>query len=186
MTAHKPGQLNTGTAGASNTSPVPQATPPPGRYEIDTTRSAVTFRTRHMFGLAPVRGSFAIRAGTVDVAGPLTDPGIYAEIEAASFRTGNGQRDSNVRSARLLDAGQHPVITFRSERMDGQALTGTLTVRDVTRPVSLSIEQSAVSPGSFTARAATRIDRTVFGVTAYRGLAGRYLDMTVEVRCVRT
>jgi polyisoprenoid-binding protein YceI len=96
MTADKPGQLNTGTAGAPSTSPAPQATPQPGRYEIDTTCSAVTFRTRHMFGLAPVRGSFAIRAGTVDVAGPLTDPGIYAEIEAASFRTGNGQRDSNV------------------------------------------------------------------------------------------
>ncbi len=36
------------------------------------------------------------------------------------------------------------------------------------------------------ARASTRIDRTEFGVTAYRGAAGRYLDMTVEVRCVRT
>ena len=185
MTAHKLDQLNTGTARGTSTSPVAPATPQPGRYEIDTTRSAVMFRTRHMFGLAPVRGSFAIRAGTVEVAGPLTDPGIYAEIEAASFRTGNAQRDSNVRSARLLNAGQHPVITFRSERMDGPALTGTLTVRDVTRPVSLSIEQSAVSSGSFTARAAMRIDRTAFGVSAYRGLAGRYLDMTVEVRCVR-
>ena len=186
MTAHKLDQLNTGAIGGTSTSPMAPAAPQPGGYEIDTSRSAVTFRTRHMFGLAPVRGSFAIRAGTVDVAGPRTDPGICAEIEAASFHTGNGQRDSNVRSARLLDAGQYPVISFRSEHMDGPALTGTLTVADVTRPVSLSIEQSAVSPGSFTARAATRIDRTAFGVTAYRGLAGRYLDMTVEVRCVRT
>ena len=32
----------------------------------------------------------------------------------------------------------------------------------------------------------TRIDRAEFGVTAYRGVAGRYLDMTMEVRCVRT
>jgi len=186
MAAHKLDPLNTGISGGTSTSPVAPATPQPGRYEIDTTRSAVTFRTRHMFGLAPVRGSFAIRAGTVEVAGPPTDPGIYAEIEAASFRTGNGQRDSNVRSARLLDAGQYPVMTFRSGHMDGLALTGTLTVRDVTRPVSLSIKQSAVSSGAFTACAATRIDRTAFGVTAYRGLAGRYLDMTVEVRCVRT
>jgi polyisoprenoid-binding protein YceI len=102
-----------------------------------------------------------------------------------SFRTGNPLRDSAVRSARLLDAGQYPVMTFASERLDGPVLTGTLTVRDVTRPVSLPVEQSAVSPHSFTARATTRIDRTAFGVTAYRGLAGRYLDMTVEVRCVR-
>jgi polyisoprenoid-binding protein YceI len=61
-----------------------------------------------------------------------------------------------------------------------------LTVRGVTRPVTLSVEQSAATPTSFTVRATTRIDRAEFGVTAYRGLAGRYLDMTVEVRCVRT
>ena len=90
-----------------------------------------------------------------------------------------------MRSARLLDVARHPVVTFTSERVDGQELTGTLTVRDVTRPVSLSIEQSAVSPRSFTVRATTRIDRTEFGVTAYRGLAGRYLDLSVEVQCVR-
>jgi polyisoprenoid-binding protein YceI len=53
-------------------------------------------------------------------------------------------------------------------------------------PVSLSIEQSAVTPRSFNVHATTRIDRNEFGVTAYRGLAARYLDMTVEVRCVRT
>ena len=182
MATVNPDQRQDGTSGAASSSPT---APPAGQYEIDASRSAVTFRTRHLFGLAPVRGSFAIRAGTVDVAGPLTDPGIYAEIEAASFRTGNGQRDSNVRSARLLDVGQYPLMTFAAERLDGLALTGTLTVRDVTRPVSLSIEQFTVSSGSFTARAATRIDRTAFGVSAYRGLAGRYLDMTVEVQCVR-
>ena len=76
-------------------------------------------------------------------------------------------------------------MTFASERTDGSTLTGTLTVRGVTRPVTLSIEQSATAPGSFTARAAARIDRTEFGLTASRGLAGRYLDLTVEVRCLR-
>jgi hypothetical protein len=49
-----------------------------------------------------------------------------------------------------------------------------------------SIEQSTVTPRSFNVLAAARIDRNEFGVTAYRGLAARYLDMTVEVRCVRT
>ena len=185
MAAFKPAQVKSGTVGAMGGSPAAQVTLQPGRYEIDTSCSAVTFSTRHLFGVAPVRGSFAIRAGTIDVAEPLSDLGIHVEIEAASFRTGNPLRDSAVRSVRLLDAAHCPVVTFRSGRMDGLALTGTLTVRDVARPVSLSIEQSAVAPGSFTARAATRIDRAEFGVTAYRGLAGRYLDMTVEVRCVR-
>lgn len=160
-------------------------TPQLGRYEIDTGSSTVRFRTRHLFGLGPVRGSFAIRGGTVDVAEPLAASRVRAEIDAASFRTGNAARDAAVRSARLLDADSHPVMTFASERTDGATLTGTLTVRGVTRPVTLSIEESAVAPGSFTARASTRIDRTEFGVTASRGLAGRHLDLTLEVRCLR-
>jgi len=160
-------------------------TPQLGRYEIDTGRSAVTFRTRHLFGLAPVRGRFAIRAGTVDIAEPLAASAVHAEIDAASFRTRNPQRDASVRSARLLDVARHPVITFTSERADRQELAGALTVRGVTRPVTLSVEPPAVSARSFTVRATTRIDRTEFGLTAYRGLAGRYLDLSVEAQCVR-
>jgi polyisoprenoid-binding protein YceI len=185
MAALRPDPLDTGAANPMS-SAAAQATPRPGRYEIDTSCSAVTFRTRHLFGLAPVRGSFAIRAATIDVAEPVTDSSIHAEIDTASFRTGNGQRDVTVHSARLLDAVRYPVITFISEGTGGPALPGMLTVRGVTRPVILSVEQSAVTPTSFTVRATTRIDRAEFGVTAYRGLAGRYLDMTAEVRCVRT
>ena len=162
-----------------------QILPRLGRYEIDTSSSAVTFRTRHMFGLAPVPGSFALRAGTIDVAEPLAGSRIHAEIDVASFHTGNRWRDARVRSARFLDADQYPVVTFSSEVLSGQAVTGTLTVRDVTRPVSLRVGLSDVSARSFTARAATRIDRTEFGVTGSRGLAGRYLDVTVEARWVR-
>ena len=163
----------------------PATIPQLGRYEIDPGGSTVTFRTRHLFGLAPVRGRFAIRGGTVDVAEPLTASAVYAEIDAASFRTEYPQRDASARSARLLDVARHPVITFTSERVDRQELAGTLTVRDVTRPVNLSIEGSEVSPRTFTVRATTRIDRTEFGLTAYRGLAGRYLDLSVEAQCVR-
>ena len=157
-----------------------------GRYEIDTSGSTVRFRTRHLFGLAPVRGEFAIRTGTVDVAEPLAGSRISADIDAASFQTGNPQRDGNVRSARFLDARRYPVMAFVSGRIEEAAVTGSLTVRDVTRPVRLSIEPSAVSPREFTARVTTRIDRTDFGVTAARGLAGRYLDLTMEIRCVRS
>jgi len=143
-------------------------------------------RTRHLFGLAPVRGRFAIRAGTIDIDEPLARSSAFVQIDAAGFRTGNGQRDDQVRSERLLDTDRYPVITFRSESMDGLALTGTLTVRNVTMPVTLSIERTAARARWFNARASARIDRSEFGVTAYRGMAGRYLDMTIEVRCVRT
>jgi polyisoprenoid-binding protein YceI len=162
------------------------AIPRLGRYEIDPARSTLTFRTRHLFGLAPVRGSFTIRGGTVDIAEPFTDSAVHAEIDAGSFRTGNPQRDASVRAPRVLDPEHHPVISFDSERPGTRDIPGTVTVRGVTRAVRLQVTDVTLAPDSFTVRATARIDRTEFGVTAYRGLAGRYLDMSLEVRCVRT
>ena len=162
-------------------------TPQPGHYDIDPDRSRVTFATRHLFGLGRVRGSFALRGGTADVADPIAASTIYAEIETASFRTKNRQRDDSVLSPRFLDPAGHPVMTFRSDRIDagGQVLTGTLTVRGTSRPVALTITRCEVSHGSFTARATARIDRTEFGITAARGLAARYLNLTMEIQCTR-
>jgi polyisoprenoid-binding protein YceI len=122
MVALRPGQLEIDASGAAARPPGTRVIPEPGRYDIDTTCSAVTFRTRHLFGLAPAGGRFAIRTGTINITEPLADPSIHAEIDPASFRTDNGQRDSNVRSARLLDADRYPVITFRSEGTNGLAL----------------------------------------------------------------
>ena len=123
------------------TSTVITATPLPGHYEIDPSRSRVTFATRHLFGLGRVKGSFAIRGGTADVADPIEASAIYAEIDAASFRTRNPARDGSVLSARFLDPAGHPVMTFRSDRIEAesQIMPGTLTVRGTTRPVTLAI-----------------------------------------------
>jgi polyisoprenoid-binding protein YceI len=166
---------------------LPAATLQPGRYDIDVSSSTVTFRTRHLFGLAPVRGTFALQSGTVDVAEPLAGSSIQAGIESASFRTGNPQRDHSVRSPRLLNPAQFPVITFGNGHIgaDGRTVSGELAVRGVTRLVTFPVRLVAVSGESFTASAVIRIDRTEFGVTAMRGLAARYLDVVVEVRCVR-
>ena len=84
-----------------------------------------------------------------------------------------------------MDAARFPVISFRDGHVcaDGRTIRGTLTVREVCRPVSLSIGQVTVAGPSFTASATVRVDRTEFGLTAMPGLAGRYLDLTVEVRC---
>jgi polyisoprenoid-binding protein YceI len=199
--------------GGMRTTPAVIATAPqPGHYNIDPRRSRVTFTTRHMFGLGRVSGGFAIRGGTADVADPVAASAIYAEIETASFRTNGGPRDRSVLSPRFLDPAGHPVITFRSDRIEtgggsggspprastrgsrgrlaapgqqSQVLTGTLTVRGTARPVALTVTRCEVSGGSFTARATARIDRTEFGITAARGLAARYLSLTVEVQCTR-
>jgi len=163
------------------------ATPQLGHYEIDTGHSVVKFRTRHLFGLGPVRGTFGIVSGSADVAEPLTDSAVQAEIDPESFSTGNPQRDHAVRSPRLLDPRRFPVIAFRNGRVsaDGATLAGELTVQDVIRPVTLALGPVTRSADSFTGTASVRIDRTEFGVTAMRGLAGRYLDLTLEARFIR-
>jgi polyisoprenoid-binding protein YceI len=166
--------------------------PPVGRYAIDRRASTVTFKSRHLFGLAPVHGTMAIRDGLVDIVDPLTGSSVQVEIDATSFDTGSGQRDRDVRSPRFLDAERYPSMTFTSrwlDRSDGHwTLAGTLMVRDVARPVSLAIQRPTVPPGrptSFVVCATTRIDRTEFGLTAAKGLAGRHLDVSLRIQGVR-
>lgn len=166
--------------------------PRPGRYDIDPRGSTLTFNGRHLFGLAPVRGTFAIGHGQIDVADPIADSSVHAQVDATSFRTGNNQRDSDVRSAQFLNADCYPWMTFASTRVErsggSSTLTGTLTVREVTRPISLVIEQCTVQPAelrSLLVLASTRIDRTQFGLTAAPGLAGRHLDVSLRILAVR-
>ncbi len=156
-----------------------------GRYAIDPDASTVSFRCRAVFGLVPVRGTFTISNGTVDVAEPLADSGVRAEIETASFHTGNARRDAHVRSADYLDAARHPLMAFVSDQVGTSAVTGTLTVHGVSRPVRLAVEQADATAGSLAVRATTRLDRTEFGITTARGMTGRWLDVTLDIRCVR-
>ncbi len=132
-----------------------------------------------------MRGTFAIRVGTVDVTGPLSSSRVHAELDAMSFRTGNDQRDAAVRSPKFLNADRYPLITFASDRVDATTVSGTLTVCGVPRPARLSVVRCEVLADAFTVRATTRVDRTEFGVTAARGMAGRRIDLTLEIRCVR-
>lgn len=158
----------------------------PGDYDIDPQRTTIRFRTRHMFGLGPVRGTFALRSGAVSVTDPLDRSACYAEIEAGSFRTGNPQRDQTVLQARFLDAASYPVITFTGRKADPDAGTidGTLTVRDVERPVTLKITSAEPAGSGLAVTATMHVDRFDFGLTAMRGLAGRHLDLELTAICV--
>jgi polyisoprenoid-binding protein YceI len=166
-----------------------------GSYDIDPERTTIRFRTRHMFGLGPVRGTFAIRSGAASVTDPLDGSTIYAEIEAASFRTGNPQRDRTVLLRRHLDATRYPVITFAAQGTDPAAaqgtdpaagtIGGTLTVRGAERPVTLTVTSAEQAGAEIAVTATMHIDRFEFGLTAMRGLAGRYLDLELAAICVR-
>lgn len=163
----------------------------PGDYDIDPERTSVRFRTRHMFGLGPVRGTFALRSGAVSVTDPVDGSAIYAEIEAASFRTGNPQRDRTVLQRRHLDASRHPVITFAAQGAQPKStnpaagtIGGTLTVRGVERPVTLVVSSAEPAGADISVTASMHVDRFDFGLTAMRGMVGRYLDLELSAVCV--
>lgn len=159
--------------------------PAAGRYRVDPAHSSVTFRTRHLFGLAAVPGTMAVASGEITVDSAVPQAAVTAVIGAASFSTGSRARDRDVRSARFLNTRRYPQIIFQGGNIglaDGcWMLAGELTVRNVTCPVTLAIESVEPAGAGFRARATTRIDRYAFGLTTAKGIAARYLDIALAV-----
>jgi polyisoprenoid-binding protein YceI len=159
--------------------------PAAGRYLVNPARSSVTFRTRHFFGLGAVSGTMVVTSGEITVDPAVPKAVVTAVLSAASFGTGSRVRDRDVRSARFLDTAHYPDITFQAGTMsrdqDSWMLAGQLTVRDVTSPVTLTIESAEPAGAGFRARATARIDRYAYGVTAAKGMAGRYLGIDLNV-----
>lgn len=165
-------------------SPVSARVPAVGRYVFDPKLSSITFKTRHMFGLGGVTGSFALREGELVVAEPTSKSTMRAVIDAASFTSPDPKRDKTVRSAKLLDVAAHPDITFEAgsihEGQDGWVAEGNLTVRGETNPVAVTLHETRDGAnGPLTLVGTTRLDRHAHGVTAMRGMAGRWLDLTI-------
>ena len=172
----------------TNTQVAPPSTvtiPQAGHYRIDQARSALTFTTRHLFGLGRVTGGAEVRDGEIWIADPPGDSSARARIATGSVHSRLAARDAAVRSSRLLDAAAYSFLVFTStglDRSDGRwVLHGRLTVRDQTGPVDLHIEGVAESGSELRMCARTRIDRFAFGVTNFRGLAARYLDIRLDV-----
>ena len=164
--------------------------PAAGIYQLDPAASTVTFATRHIFGLAPVKGTFRLVSGQITIADPVTSSTVSAVIDAASFATGNPQRDKDVKSARFLHVRDHPKITFRSTELvrDGDAwrLRGQITARGTTAPAELTITEATASEDVVLIRATTRIDRYAHGLTKAKGIAGRHLTMEITARATRS
>jgi polyisoprenoid-binding protein YceI len=163
--------------------------PPPGDYRIDGRRSTVTFTTRHLFGLAPVRGTFALRDGRIRVADPVYDSTVGATISAGSVDTGLAARDVTVRSERYLDTEHHPDITFASTGVEQAdqfwVLHGSLTVRGRTRLIEVRVDEVHPAGSGLRLWASAEVDRYEFGLTAMKGVTGRRLALRLDVTAER-
>ena len=166
----------------------PQVLPAAGRYQLDPSHTVVAFRTRHLFGLGAVSGTMTVTGGEITIDPAIPQASVTATISAASFHTDIRARD-RVTRARFLQTDQYPDITFQAETLnraeDGWMLAGELEVRGVSRPVTLVIESVEEAGAGFRAQAAARIDRYAFGVTAAKGVAARYLDISLTAVALR-
>jgi polyisoprenoid-binding protein YceI len=123
-----------------------------GTWTVDPTHSEVGFTVRHMM-VSKVRGKFTQFSGEfVTGADPLSSS-VTASVELASIDTSNADRDNHVRSADFFAVETNKEMTFVSTgvRPDGSdfILDGNLTLKGVTKPVSLSLELGGFGPDAY-------------------------------------
>jgi polyisoprenoid-binding protein YceI len=168
------------------------------KWNLDTTHSAAEFAVKHLM-ISTVKGHFRTFTGTgeTDANGALKSAELT--IAASSINTNVDARDNHLRSPDFFDVANFPTITFKSTKIaqDGTdiAITGDLTMRGVTKPVTLKGEiTAAVTDPWGNARSAlavtTKINRKEWGLTWNQALeaggwaVGEDIKISVEFEAV--
>ena len=161
-----------------------------GTWDIDPVHSHIGFEARHMF-VSKVRGRFEKFDGQIVTAADPLQSSATLTVQMNSVNTGNQTRDDDLRSDNFFAAATYPVMTYRSVgiRRDGQdlVLDGELTIRGVTRPVSLRFEVNgfATDPADGSIRAgfsaAGEINRMDFGVCTNVPIGGGLASDKVRI-----
>ena len=139
-------------------------------YKLDAVHSNVGFNIKHMM-VSRVVGSFDTFDGTIafDKA-DLANSKISMTIEVKSISTRNDKRDEHLRSPDFFDAAKYPTITFVSKKISEGSIIGDLTMKGVTKEVTIpaTIEGPVKTPMNTEAigiNATFTINRQDFGVS---------------------
>jgi polyisoprenoid-binding protein YceI len=168
-----------------------------GTYTIDPAHSEVTFSIRHL--MSKVRGSFTDFDGELSVADDLGVSTATASIRLASVDTRNADRDAHLRSAEIFDVERYPGMSFATTGVRAHGgrylLDGELTIKDVTRPVTLEVEFNGIGTdpwggtrAGFTAT--TGLSRKDFGIEfnvplqGDKVLLGDRVDVHLEIQAI--
>jgi polyisoprenoid-binding protein YceI len=171
-------------------------------YRLDPAHSSAQFVVRHMM-ITNVRGGFSSVKGTVEY--DPENPGastVHAEIDPATIKTMDDQRDTHLKSADFLDVEKYPAITFNSKKIEKVSdeeykMTGDLTIHGVTKEVVLTVEgptaESKDPWGNIRvgASAKKKIKRSDFGLTWNAALetggivVGDELKIEIEVQGIK-
>lgn len=177
----------------------PQTPLPPNGWRVDMGHSAVNFRVRHL-GISWVNGGFRTWAAELvyDPAHPEA-ASVTARIQTASANTNNERRDADIRSGNYLAVDSFPEMVFVSRSVHVADpthlhITGDLTLRGVTKPVTLTTEITGQLTGSRGKRVAftatTTINRHDFGVTFNRltegaQVVGDEIRITIDIEATQ-
>jgi len=171
-------------------------------WNIDAAHSVVEFKVKHMM-ISNVKGQFAKVSGTLHLdRSELANSRVEAVIDTSSIETHDPQRDAHLKSADFFDAEKFPTLSFKSSRINqarsGElSVEGDLTIRGITRKVTLSVEgptPPAKDPWGNTrlaVSATTKINRKDFGLTWNAALetggilVGEEVAITLDVQFVK-
>ncbi len=117
---------------------------PAGTWSIDPSHTNVGFVARHLM-VTKVRGRFADVSGTVEVAEDVTASSVNVTVQMDSVDTRSADRDAHLKSADFFDVENFPTMTFVSTAFDGSELTGDLTIKGITKPVTFEVEFNGVA-----------------------------------------
>jgi polyisoprenoid-binding protein YceI len=138
-----------------------------GEWVLDPRNSSVRLKSKSM-GLIPVHGVFREVSGSGTVSPDGKGAGTIL-VAAASIDTQNTRRDTHLRSADFFDSDNHPDISFTADDIrpsgQGAAVTGALTIRGRTRPMSFDATASVPGDGEVWLDAEVRVNRADFGIT---------------------
>jgi polyisoprenoid-binding protein YceI len=158
-----------------------------GSWALDAARAEIGLKSKSIWGLVPVKGVFreVTGTGTVSAAGDATGT---ITVAARSIDTKNKKRDEHLRSADFFDVARTPDITFAAEQVtpsaEGVTVSGALTVRDRTRPVSFAARVSG-DEAEVVLDGETEVNRADFGLT-WNQLGMTSMNNTITVHAVFT
>lgn len=117
------------------------------KWTIDPTHSEVGFKVKHMM-FTNVKGLFNDYSAEIDFNDDLKEANLQFEAKINSIFTNNTDRDNHLKSADFFDAEQYPTLNFKSTKIEGNGseyeITGDLTIKGITKPVTLNAEFSGL------------------------------------------
>jgi polyisoprenoid-binding protein YceI len=126
----------------TTTTPVPV-----GTWDLDVAHSHVGFTVRHLM-VSKVRGTFKDFHADIVTADDPRQSKLSATVQMASIDTGDDGRDQHLRTGDFFDIENFPTMTFASTAIEGAGseyrVTGDLTLKSVTKPVTFDLEVGGV------------------------------------------